>query len=176
MSSWARAPLACAAAGVPRLLQASAGRRRAAMHNVKRRFVANGTPLLAWRRRKKGTEFLNEFFKVGLGFNSAGRSARPWGCSLGPAAAAGALRREPCEHLGPRPAALLCPARQVLPRALGHMLGKADEATRARVNKVIRVWDERKVGRGSWLGGGGMWGQGGASITCVLGLGAWLDW
>ena len=36
---------------------------------------------------------------------------------------------------------------QVLPRALRHMLAKSDDKTRAAVNKVIRVWDERKVRR-----------------------------
>ena len=35
---------------------------------------------------------------------------------------------------------------QVLPRALRHMLAKSDDKTKAAVNKVIRVWDERKVG------------------------------
>lgn len=34
---------------------------------------------------------------------------------------------------------------RVLPRALRHMLSKADDRTRASVNKVVRVWDERKV-------------------------------
>ena len=48
-------------------------------------------------RRKRGTEFLAEFYKV-------------------------------------------------LPRALRHVLAKGDDKTRAAVNKVIRVWDERKVG------------------------------
>ena len=33
----------------------------------------------------------------------------------------------------------------MLPRALRHMLAKADERTKAAVNKVVRVWDERKV-------------------------------
>jgi hypothetical protein len=33
----------------------------------------------------------------------------------------------------------------VLPRALRHLLGKGDEKTKQAVNKVIRVWDERKV-------------------------------
>lgn len=39
---------------------------------------------------------------------------------------------------------------QVLPRALRHMLAKSDEKTRAAVNKVIRVWDERKVRVLAW--------------------------
>ncbi|KAI3427042.1 hypothetical protein D9Q98_006983 [Chlorella vulgaris] len=34
---------------------------------------------------------------------------------------------------------------RVLPRALRHLLGKGDEKTKQAVNKVIRVWDERKV-------------------------------
>ncbi|EFN56816.1 hypothetical protein CHLNCDRAFT_14635, partial [Chlorella variabilis] len=34
---------------------------------------------------------------------------------------------------------------KVLPRALRHVLAKGDDKTRAAVNKVIRVWDERKV-------------------------------
>ena len=42
------------------------------------------------------------------------------------------------------------PAAQVLPRALRHMLAKSDEKTRAAVNKVIRVWDERKVRPAGW--------------------------
>lgn len=41
----------------------------------------------------------------------------------------------------------------MLPRALRHMMAKADEPTKARLNKVIRVWDERKVGAG-WGGVG----------------------
>ena len=34
---------------------------------------------------------------------------------------------------------------KVLPRALRHMLSKADEKTAASVNKVIRIWEERRV-------------------------------
>lgn len=49
-----------------------------------------------WRSRKKGPEFVTEFFKV-------------------------------------------------LPRALRHMLGKADDKTAAAVHKVVRVWEERRV-------------------------------
>ncbi|GAB4818397.1 hypothetical protein N2152v2_005443 [Parachlorella kessleri] len=34
---------------------------------------------------------------------------------------------------------------KVLPRALRHMLSKADEKTATSVNKVIRIWEERRV-------------------------------
>lgn len=47
------------------------------------------------------------------------------------------------------PTVFPCPTAciQVLPRALRHMLAKSDDKTKAAVNKVIRVWDERKVGQ-----------------------------
>lgn len=41
---------------------------------------------------------------------------------------------------------------KVLPRALRHMMLKADERTAASLNKVIRVWEERRV-FGRWVGG-----------------------
>jgi hypothetical protein len=34
---------------------------------------------------------------------------------------------------------------RILPRALRHMLARSDEATKARVDKVIHVWEDRKV-------------------------------